>query len=147
VEAGHNLSALALKWRGTIRESQVIIIDSSDLRSEQRKCSVLTIHCWTRLVSTKVLWRSRCWVETWRALGTQVRRHALRLRGLLWRRCQARAALSCTAGHNTTKQIARSMANLRRLGLGWAAVLRVLAGTAAGLYFALELGNPVLVSL
>jgi hypothetical protein len=39
------------------------------------------------------------------------------------------------------------MADLRRLGLGWAAVLRVLAGTAAGLYFALELGNPVLVSL
>jgi hypothetical protein len=76
-----------------------------------------------------------------------MRRHALRLWGLLWRRCQARAALSCASGHNTTEEIARSMANLRRLGLGWAAVLRVLAGTAAGLYFALELGDSVLVSL
>jgi hypothetical protein len=98
----------------------------------------------TRLISTKVLGRTRCRVETWGTLRTQVRRHTLRLLRLLRRRCQTGATLSGTASHDSTEEVARSMANLRRLGLRRA--MRVLAGATAGFYFALELRNAVLVS-
>jgi hypothetical protein len=98
----------------------------------------------TWLVSTKVLRRTGSRVEAWWALGTQVRRHALRLLGLLRRRRKTGTALGGTASHYSTEEVARSMTDLRRLGLGRA--VRVLAGATAGLDFALELRNAVLVS-
>jgi hypothetical protein len=73
-----------------------------------------------------------------------VRRHALRLLRLLWRRSQTRTALGRTASHYSTEEVAGSMANLRRLGLRRA--VRVLAGATTGFYFALELRNTVFVS-
>jgi hypothetical protein len=72
--------------------------------------------------------------------------HTLRLLRLLRRRCQARTTLSCTTSHYSTEEVAGPVANLGRLGLGRAVVLRILAGTTAGLDFALKLRNPVLVS-
>jgi hypothetical protein len=98
----------------------------------------------TRLVTTKVLGRAGGRVETWRTLGTQMRRHALRLLGLLRRRRKTGAALGGTASHYSTKEVAWSMTDLRRLRLGRA--VRVLAGATASLDFALELRNAVLVS-
>jgi hypothetical protein len=98
----------------------------------------------TRLVSTKVLGRTGGRVEAWGALGTQVRWHALRLLGLLRRGRQTGAALGGTASHYSTEEVARSMTDLRRLGLGRA--VRVLAGATTRFNFALELRNAVLVS-
>jgi hypothetical protein len=72
--------------------------------------------------------------------------HALGLLRLLWRRSKTWTTLSSASGHDTTEQVAGSMANLGGLRLG-GAVLRVLARTATGLDFALELRNPVLVSI
>lgn len=46
-----------------------------------------------------------------------MRRHALRLLRLLGRRCQAWSALGCAACHYAAKEVARSMADLGRLGL------------------------------
>jgi hypothetical protein len=89
----------------------------------------------------------RCGVEAGRALGTQVRWHALRLLRLLRGRRQPGATLSSASGHDTAEEVARAMANRGRLWLRRAVVLRVLAGAAAGLEFALELCDPVLVSV
>lgn len=71
--------------------------------------------------------------------------HTLGLLRLLWRRRQPWTTLCSASGHDAAKQVAGSMADLRGLRLG-GAVLRVLAGTAAGLDLALELRNPVFVS-
>jgi hypothetical protein len=86
------------------------------------RCMKLTIDRGraARLVSTKVLGRTGGRVEAGRALGTQVRRHALRLLGLLRRGRQTGAALSGTASHDSTEEVARPMSYLGRLGLRWA---------------------------
>jgi hypothetical protein len=106
----------------------------------------LTIYGWTLLVATKVLWRARSRVQSWWALGSsQLWRHAVALGWLLGRRCQSRTTLGSTASHDAAKQIAGSMADLRRLRLRGAVVLRVLAG-AASFEFALQLGDSLLVS-
>jgi hypothetical protein len=55
----------------------------------------------------------------------------------LGRRSQSRAALRSAASHYAAKEVARSMADLGRLGLRRAVVLRVLAGAAASFDFAL----------
>ena len=65
--------------------------------------------------------------------------------GVLGRRSQSRAALAGAACHYATEEVARSVADLGRLWLRWAVVVRVCAGAATLLKFALELGNPVLV--
>jgi hypothetical protein len=81
------------------------------------RCMKLTIDRGraARLVSTKVLGRTGGRVEAGRALGTQVRRHALRLLGR-----QTGTALSGTASHDSTEEVARPMSYLGRLGLRWA---------------------------
>lgn len=67
------------------------------------------------------------------------------LRRLLWRRGQARATLGSAACHYTTEQVARTVADLGRLRLRGTVVLRVLAGTAAGLELAFQLGDALFV--
>lgn len=107
----------------------------------------LTINRWTLLVATKVLWRTRSRVQSWGALGSsQLWRHAMALGRLLWRRRQSRTTLGSTACHYAAEQVTRPVADLRRLRLRGAVVLRVLAGAAASLEFALQLGDALLVS-
>lgn len=72
-------------------------------------------------------------------------RHALRLLRLLRWWCQSRATLSCAAGHDATEEVAGPMSDLWWLRLRRPKV-RALAGATAGLEFALELGDSVLVS-
>jgi hypothetical protein len=129
VEADHNLRCV----------SQDIVTN--------RRSFKLTIYRWALLVATKVLWWSRSRVQSWWALGSpQLWWHAVALGRLLWRRRQSRAALRSTACHYAAEQVARSMANLRRLRLRWAVMLRVLAGAATSFEFALQLGDALLVS-
>jgi hypothetical protein len=107
----------------------------------------LTVCRRARRVPTKVLWRARRRIQTWRALRStsQVWRHALRRIAVLRGRGKAGAALVGAASHYTAKEIARSMADLGRLRLRGAVVVRALAGSAALLDFALELSDAVLV--
>ena len=72
-------------------------------------------------------------------------RHALGLLRLLWRGRETRSALGSTTGHDPAKEIAGSVANLRGLRLRRTVMLRVLAGAAASLDFALQLGDAILV--
>jgi hypothetical protein len=65
--------------------------------------------------------------------------------GVLGRRSQSRAALTSAACHYATEEVARPVADLGRLWLRWAVVVRACAGAAALLKFTLELGNSVLV--
>lgn len=98
-------------------------------------------------VATKVLGRSRRRVEAWWTLGTaEMGWHTLGLLRLLRRRRKTRTALSSTASHYATEEIAGAVADLGWLRLGRATVLRVLAGTAAGFQVALEMRDPLLVS-
>lgn len=107
--------------------------------------SHLTID-WRAGIPTEVLRRTRSGVEAWGTLRPKMWWHALGLVGLLGRRCQSRAALSCTPGHYASKEVAGAMANLWRLRLGRSTVvLRVLAGATARFQFALELRNPFFI--
>jgi hypothetical protein len=84
----------------------------------------VTIGWWARLVATKVLWWSRGRVQSWRALRTtKLWCHAVARWRLLGRRRQSRTTLRSTACHYSTKEVARSMADLGRLGLRRAVVL------------------------
>lgn len=108
----------------------------------------LTIGRRSWLVSSEMLWRARRWVETWRALWatSKLWGHAMGRVGVLRRGSQPRSALVGAARHYTTKEVAWPVANLGRLRLRWAVVVGALAGAAALLKFALELGDSVFVS-
>jgi hypothetical protein len=107
----------------------------------------LTVCRRARRVPTKVLWRARRRIQTWRALRStsQVWRHALRRIAVLRGRGKAGAALVGAASHYAAEEVARSMADLGRLRLRGAVVVRALAGAAALLDFALELSDAVFV--
>ena len=113
----------------------------------ERKSVELTVCRRARRVPTKVLWRARRRIQTWRALRStsQVWRHALRRIAVLRGRGKAGAALVGAASHYAAKEIARSMADLGRLRLRGAVVVRALARAAALLDFALELSDAVFV--
>ena len=93
-----------------------------------------------------MLWRAGGWVEPWGSLRAtaQVRRKTSGLLRLLRRRRQTWAAL-VVAGHDAAEQIARPVSNRWRRRLRGAMVLRVLAGATAGLEFALQTGDLLLV--
>ena len=114
---------------------------------QERKSVKLTVSRRSGLVPTEMLWRARRRVETWRALraSSKLRRHAVRRVGVLGRRSEARTALVGAACHYATEEVARPVSDLRRLRLRWAVVVGALAGAAALLEFALELGDSVLV--
>lgn len=98
----------------------------------------LTVNGWAGLVATEVLWRAWGRVQSWWSLRTaKLLWHSMSLRWFLWRRSQSRATLGSTTRHDAAKEIAGSMANLWRLWLRGAMVLRVLAGSAASLDFTL----------
>lgn len=98
----------------------------------------LTIDGWTGLVATEVLWWAWGRVQSWWSLGaTELWWHAMSLRWFLWRRRQSWATLGSTTRHDAAKEVTGSMANLWRLRLRGAVVLRVLAGSAASLDFTL----------
>lgn len=98
----------------------------------------LTVDGWAGLVATKMLWRAWGRVQSWWSLRTaELWWHAMSLLWFLWRRSQSWATLGSTTRHNTAKEVARSMANLWRLRLRGAVVLRVLAGSTASLDFTL----------
>lgn len=86
-------------------------------------------------------------IEAWRSLGTsaKVRGETARLLGLLWRRGQAGTAL-VVASHDTAEQIAGPVSYRGRRWLRRAMVLRILARATAGLEFALQAGDFLLVS-
>jgi hypothetical protein len=152
---GSGLWRLGIPWsaldfmcrKKNSKERAQFVFASYHAHSERNWSEELTVTAGTRLVAPEVLWRPWCRrVETWWALWAEVRWHARRLRRLLRWRSQTWATLRSASGHYSTEQVAGAVANLRRLGLRRAAVLRALAGTATGLDFALELQNSVLVS-
>jgi hypothetical protein len=101
----------------------------------------------SRLVPTEVLWRAWRRVEPRRTLRatTKLWRHPVRRIAVLRRRSESRTTLVGAASHYAAEEIAGSVANLGRLRLRGAVVVRALAGATALLKFALELGDSVLV--
>ena len=107
----------------------------------------LTVCRRARRVPTKVLWRARRRIQTWRALRStsQLGGHAMGRIAVLRRRGKAGAALVGAASHYAAEEVAGSMADLGRLWLRGAVVVRALAGAAALLDLALELSDAVFI--